>query len=91
MTDLIVTMKIMPSGPDADLSRIEEEAKNEISEFGGEVGKVEVEPIAFGLKALNLIFVMDESLGSTEALEEKVKKLKEVNSAEVVDARRAIG
>ncbi|MDP7140932.1 MAG: elongation factor 1-beta [Candidatus Woesearchaeota archaeon] len=91
MTDLIVTMKIMPSGPDADLGKIEEEAKKEISEFGGEVGKVEVEPIAFGLKALNLIFVMDEALGSTEALEEKVKKIKEVNSAEVVDARRAIG
>tara|TARA_Y100000310_G_scaffold314942_1_gene364888 strand:- start:2762 stop:3037 length:276 start_codon:yes stop_codon:yes gene_type:complete len=91
MTDVIVTMKIMPSGPDSDLKAIEEKAKKEISEFGGEVGKVEVEPIAFGLKALNLIFVMDESIGSTDALEEKVKNINDVNSVEVTDVRRAIG
>ncbi|MAG08590.1 elongation factor 1-beta [Candidatus Woesearchaeota archaeon] len=91
MTNVIVTMKIMPSSPDSDLKAIEEEAKKEISEFGGEVGKTEQEPIAFGLKALMLYFVMDESLGSTEDLEEKVKKIKDVNSVEVPDVRRAIG
>jgi len=91
MAKVIVTMKIMPSSPDTDLNAIEGKAKEEISEFGGEIGKTDIEPVAFGLKALNLFFVMEEELGSTEELEEKIKKIKDVNSVEVTDVRRAIG
>jgi len=53
--------------------------------------KTEQEPIAFGLNALKIMFVMDESKGSTEALEENIKKIDGVNSVETVDVRRAIG
>lgn len=81
----------MPESVDVDLNKVKEEAKEKIAEFGGEVGKEEEEPIAFGLKALNLIFVMDESIGSTESLEEEISKLKGVQSVEVTDVRRAIG
>jgi len=81
----------MPSGVDIDLGKIEEEAKDKIAEFGGEVGKREEEPVAFGLKALKLIFVMDEGLGSTESLEEQISKIKGVQSVDVVDVRRAVG
>lgn len=81
----------MPSSVDVDLNKLEEGAKEKISEFGGEVGKKEVEPVAFGLKALKLIFVMDEGIGSTESLEEQISKIKGVKSVEVTDVRRAIG
>lgn len=91
MADVIVTFKIMPESPDVDLDKIKESADRLIKEFGGEIGKVEKEPIAFGLEALNLIFVMDESLGSTDDLEEKVENIEGVNSVEVTDVRRAIG
>ena len=47
--------------------------------------KVEQEPIAFGLKALKITFVADESKGSTEALEQDIKTISGVNSVEVVD------
>jgi len=91
MAQVIITLKIMPSGVDIDLGKIEEEAKDKIAEFGGEVGKREEEPVAFGLKALKLIFVMDEGLGSTESLEEQISKIKGVQSVDVVDVRRAVG
>jgi len=91
MAQVIITLKIMPSGVDTDLGKIEEEAKDKISEFGGEVGKREEEPVAFGLKALKLIFVMDEGLGSTESLEEQISKIKGVQSVDVTDVRRAVG
>lgn len=81
----------MPESPDMDLLKIEKKATKEIKEFGGDVGKVEVEPIAFGLKALKLIFVMEESLGSTETLEEDLKKIAGIQSVEVTDVRRTIG
>jgi translation elongation factor aEF-1 beta len=91
MADVVVSLAIMPDSPDTNLKAIEEHAGKLISEFGGEVGKVDVQPVAFGLKRLILIFVMDENLGSTETLEEGVRKVHGVQSAEVTDVRRAIG
>tara|TARA_B100000315_G_C14295592_1_gene459370 strand:+ start:276 stop:551 length:276 start_codon:yes stop_codon:yes gene_type:complete len=91
MADVIITLKIMPESPEINLKELEEKAKLEIENFGGEVGKVEIEPIAFGIKALKLIFVMPEEKGSTEELEKNVSEIIGVNSAEVTDVRRAIG
>ncbi len=91
MADVVVTLKIMPESTEVDLKQLEQKATAMITDFGGEVGKVEIEPIAFGLNALKLIFVMDEKIGSTESLENKVAELNEVASAEVTDVRRAVG
>ena len=91
MAQVVVTMKIMPESPDVDLGAIEEQAKKHVAEFGGEVGKIVQEPIAFGLKAVNVYFTMDEDKGSTEALEEQVATVEGVNSVEVTDVRRALG
>ena len=91
MTNVIITVKLMPSSPEVDLDAIKEKADAEIQTYGGEVGKVEKEPIAFGLVALKLIFVSDESKGSTESLEENLSKLDGVASCEITDVRRALG
>lgn len=92
MAKVVVTLKIMPESPSSDLVKIEDEAKTKIIDFSqNQEVKTEQEPIAFGLKALRIIFVMDESKGSTEALEEDIKKIDGVNSVEAVDVRRAIG
>ena len=81
----------MPNSPNADLKKIEAISKEKITKFGGEVGKVEIEPIAFGLNAVKLFFIMDESKGSTESLEDQILTINGVNSVEILDVRRAIG
>ena len=92
MARVVVTLKIMPESPESDISSIQIKAEKEIKKFTGNTEiKAEQEPIAFGLKALKLFFVMDESKGSTEELENKIKQIKAVNSVETVDVRRAIG
>ncbi len=92
MANVVVTLRIMPQSTDVDLSKIEDEAKKEIVDFcSSKEFKTSIEPIAFGLKALNIIFVMDESKGSTEALENKISQISGVESVEVTDVRRAIG
>ena len=91
MAEVIITLKIMPDSPEVDLAKIEESATKKIKAFEGEVGKVEQIPIAFGLKSLNLIFVMDEKKGSTDSLEDDIAAIKGVKSVEVTDVRRAIG
>ncbi|MFP4112099.1 MAG: elongation factor 1-beta [Candidatus Woesearchaeota archaeon] len=91
MANVIITMKIMPESPETDLEALKEKAKKMIADFGGEVGKEEIEPVAFGLKAINLIFVSDENKGSTEELEKQVSDIEEVTSVEITDVRRAVG
>lgn len=92
MAQVVVTVKFMPESPSVDLNKIEIEAKKKILAFAGKGDtKVEKEPIAFGLVALKIIFVMAESQGSTEPLEAELAKIKGVNSVEVIDVRRAIG
>jgi elongation factor 1-beta len=92
MAQVVVTLKIMPDGPEADISLIQSKAEDEIKKFAGNSEiKAEIELIAFGLKALKLLFVMDEAKGSTEELENKIKEFQSVSSVETIDVRRAIG
>ena len=92
MANAIITLKIMPISPSADLTKLETQVKDKIKIFCGETQtKTEIEPIAFGLNALKIIFVMDESRGSTEPLEKEIETIKNVNSVTVTDVRRALG
>ena len=92
MAQAIVTLKIMPDSPDVDLAELTEKAKGFIVQFAGEGDmKIEEQPVAFGLVALQIIFVMDEQIGSTEELEKNIAAVEGVSSVEVTDVRRAIG
>lgn len=92
MASVVITLKIMPESPEVDLNSIESEAKTKIIDFSqSKEMKTEQEPIAFGLTALKITFVMDENKGSTDSLEEQIKTISGVNSVETIDVRRAIG
>jgi elongation factor 1-beta len=92
MADVVVTLTIMPDSPEIDLSKLEVEALDKIKVFTGlDNYKVELEPVAFGLTALKILFVMDENKGATDELEDQIKSLEGINSVEVTDVRRAIG
>jgi elongation factor 1-beta len=92
MADVVITLRIMPDSPDIDLKKVEVEALKKIKVFSGmDNHKVEIVPVAFGLKAVDILFVMSENKGSTDALEADISKIEGVNSAEVTDVRRTIG
>jgi elongation factor 1-beta len=92
MAKVVVTLKIMPENPEVNLVELESTVKKIISEFAGEgETKTEKEPVAFGLTNLKIIFVMEESLGSPDPVEEKISALENVASVETTDVRRAIG
>jgi len=59
MARVVITLKIMPESPEIDLNNIESEAKTKIQDFSQtQETKTEQEPIAFGLKALKITFVI---------------------------------
>ncbi|MEM0465443.1 MAG: elongation factor 1-beta [Candidatus Pacearchaeota archaeon] len=86
----IFKIKIMPKSPNSDLEKIEKKAKEITEKENCNSFRAEKEPIAFGLTALNILFTREETLDSDELLE-KLRKIKEVNSAEIIDFRRAVG
>lgn len=90
MGTALLKIKIMPTSPDADLKKIESEAKKIVEAKKGRNCRTEEEPIAFGLKAVIVSFDIDESQ-ELEPIEEGLKKIKNVSSAQVVDMRRAFG
>ena len=92
MANSIITIKIMPENPEINLGDLEVKVKQAIVNYAGEgETKTEIEPVAFGLKALKIIFVVDESRGGTDNLEKEISEIEGVNSVEVIDVRRAIG
>ena len=92
MARVIVTLKVMPTGTTVDLVLLEKKVKEKIIAFAGKTEtKTEIEPIAFGLKAVKILFVMDEEKGSTEDLENQVSAIAQVQSVQVTDVRRSVG
>lgn len=91
MARLVITLNVMPSNTEVSISKLEETVKAEIEKFGGEVGKVEKELIGFGLELVKFLFIWDEDKGNTDELEESVRSMEDVSSAEISDVRRGIG
>ena len=88
---VIITVKIMPDSPQADLQALASNATELISKYGGSPGKVVEEEVAFGLKSVSIMFALPEERGSTEELENQLSGLANVSSVQVTDVRRAIG
>jgi len=83
-------IKIMPESVETDLGKVEERVRERIEKNNVKNPQFEVQPIAFGLKALVVLFGWPEEkeLG---VFEKDLQKIKGVGSVEVMDMRRAIG
>ena len=84
MAYMALTIKIMPTGVDVDLNKVLEELKGKLKVYTHEI-----QPIAFGLKALNVTVIISED-ESQDAILETIKSIEGVESAEVVQATRTM-
>ena len=91
MAKMFITLKIMPDDQETNLESVKTSIVKIIADFGGSFKEDSLEPVAFGLNALKMIFVMDEGKGNLDPLEDILRNLDGVQSVEVVDVRRAIG
>lgn len=82
-----VKVKLMPESPSVDLTKIEAAAKRIVEENNGTNKEYSIEPIAFGLKAVIVFFFFDEA-GDTSDIEEKLSRIPEVQSAQIIDLRK---
>jgi len=85
-----VKVRMMPDSPEADLKKIEEQARIILEKEGSKNISFTQEPIAFGLKAINIKFAWLEEK-STDIIDNSLAKIKHVNSVKIEDYRRAFG
>ncbi len=90
MGTALLKIKLMPSSPEVDFEKIKEKARKIIEKGKGKRCSFEEEPIAFGLKAIIASFDIDEEQ-ELEPIEKGLNEIENINSAQVVDMRRAFG
>ncbi len=93
MANAVVTLRIMPEGVEVNLDKVTKEAESAIDKFVGKHMQkvIEVTPVAFGLKAVEIQFMMDEKLGSPDTVADLIGNIDGVQSAEVTNVTRALG
>jgi len=84
MGKVAVTYRIMPIGVDVDLDKLSAEVKGIIHEEAS-LAKLVEKPVAFGLKFLEVILVMDDIHNTSAEHEEQFGKIEGVQSVEITD------
>ncbi len=88
MAKVLVLLKILPEDINIDLEDLKERIKKALPEEY-EVKGYDIEPIAFGLKALRLyVTIPEETEGGTEPLERIVSSIEGVSQVEVEAVHR---
>ncbi|ADI31224.1 elongation factor 1-beta [Staphylothermus hellenicus] len=88
MAKVLVLLKILPEDINIELEELKERIRKALPE-GYEIKGYDIEPIAFGLKALRLyIFMPEKTEGGTEPLENTVMNVEGVSQVEVEAVHR---
>ncbi len=82
MGSVAITFRVMPDEADADLEAIKSHVRTSL---GRALRDLKEQPIAFGLKAIVAIAVIDDSAGGSEELERTLSAIPGVGSVETVD------
>lgn len=90
MSQVLLTIKIMPESPLTNLNEIKDQAEKTLSIEGAKNISFEEKPIAFGLKAIIMRLALPEEKGS-EIVENKISAINDVSSVTIEDYRRAFG
>ncbi len=82
MGDVLITYKIMPDGVDIDFEKMKEDVKGKIGSLG-KIAEFELQPVAFGLKALIVRVVVKDEGGIADKIEEELGKIENVQGVVV--------
>lgn len=83
MGEVGLQYRVLPEGIEVDLDKLECEIKSALPQ-GAELKASEKKPVAFGLKALHILIVLDDKKGGADQVEAAISGVPGVQSVEIV-------
>jgi elongation factor 1-beta len=84
MARVLVTLRLMPEDVNVDIKGLKNEILSRIR------ANIEEVPIAFGIVALNVSFIVEDKEGEIEKIEKTLKEIKGVGEIEVLEVTRTL-
>ena len=84
MGTVIANIRVMPEDTKTDLAQMRDQITRAIP-AGVTLKTIQEKPIAFGLKALNVMITMPDTEGGTDKVEEALRQIPHVQSVETTD------
>ena len=84
MGEVGLQYRVLPEGLEVDLKKLEGEIVKALPDFA-KMRAAEQRPLAFGLKALHVLIVMDDKKGGAEQVESAISGVAGVQSVEIVE------
>lgn len=83
MGKVAILLRIMPENADLSIDALKQTLEKTVH-----FQKAEIEPIAFGLNAINATVLVEDAEGASDAAEEKIRKVKGVGELQVLEMNR---
>lgn len=84
MGEVGLQYRVLPEGLEVDLDKLEKDIKAALPS-GASFKAAEKRPVAFGLKALHVLVVLDDKKGGAEQVETAIAGVPGVQSVEIVE------
>ena len=84
MGEVGLQYRVLPEGLETDLKKLEDDIKKALPE-GATLRAAEQRPLAFGLKALHVLVVLDDKKGGADQVETAISGVTGVQSVEIVE------
>jgi len=84
MGEVGLQYRILPEGLETDLDKLKGDIEKALP-AGAKLRASEQRPLAFGLKALHVLIVMDDKKGGAEQVEDVLNTVPGVQSVEIVE------